>query len=480
MDFRGSGQGVRANDPWDACSARDDCTGFNADGVLMFAAATADNTLPAKGGCLYVKKGCPEVPGYKWQANRDSTSALARTPVSADADTKADAKAAGPVAKDLPLALAEECDRRPECEGFSSAGALKSDTAAQRVVAANGVCLYTKLPVFISRLQAAGQSKQQAASSFNSSGVVERTAASGTQCTQGDIMCTNWQLQVTSSSGNKCLRSRNGQYSFCMQTDGNIVLYSPSRALWASGTWGRAGSLPYRLIMQADGNLVGYNAANQPFWASNTYRASGNYHLIMQDDGNGVIYDTVNKPIWATNTWQGNTNTGGGSTGGNTGTASGSCSDSTNILSLHNTYRSWHRAPAMTWDSTLERAATAWAQNLANQGCGLQHGGHNGAGQNLYMLSNSGGVDRSCSAAATAWYNEVSLYRFSSTPYSSNSWQFGAIGHFTQLVWVSSTRLGCGIGIGNGGRCKVVACHYSPTGNYVGDAQFLANVRPRA
>ncbi len=45
------------NDPWDACSARDDCTGFNADGALMFAAATADNILPTKGACLYVKKG---------------------------------------------------------------------------------------------------------------------------------------------------------------------------------------------------------------------------------------------------------------------------------------------------------------------------------------------------------------------------------------------------------------------------------------
>ncbi len=48
----------------------------------------------------------------------------------------------------------------------------------------------------------------------------------------------------------------------------------------------------------------------------------------------------------------------------------------------------------MTWDSTLERAATAWAQNLANAGCGLQHGGQNGAGQNLYMMSVSGAGGR--------------------------------------------------------------------------------------
>lgn len=35
-----------------------------------------------------------------------------------------------------------------------------------------------------------------------------------------------------------------------------------------------------------------------------------------------------------------------------------------------------------------------------------------------------GTVDRTCSAGAQAWYNEVSLYRFTSRPYSDNNWQF--------------------------------------------------------
>lgn len=57
---------------------------------------------------------------------------------------------------------------------------------------------------------------------------------------------------------------------------------------------------------------------------------------------------------------------------------------------MHNSFRARHSAPAMSWDSNLERDATAWAQRLASQGCGLVHGGANGAGQNLYASYVSG------------------------------------------------------------------------------------------
>ncbi len=68
----------------------------------------------------------------------------------------------------------------------------------------------------------------------------------------------------------------------------------------------------------------------------------------------------------------------------------GSCTDASQIVSMHNSFRARHSAPAMSWDSNLERDATAWAQRLASQGCGLVHGGANGAGQNLYASYVSG------------------------------------------------------------------------------------------
>lgn len=53
----------------------------------------------------------------------------------------------------------------------------------------------------------------------------------------------------------------------------------------------------------------------------------------------------------------------------------------------------------MVWDSTLEAAATSWAQGLANSGCNLQHGGMpSNTGQNLYAsyVSQPPGVTGGC------------------------------------------------------------------------------------
>ncbi|GLC34467.1 hypothetical protein PLESTF_000535100 [Pleodorina starrii] len=114
----------------------------------------------------------------------------------------------------------------------------------------------------------------------------------------------------------------------------------------------------------------------------------------------------------------------------------------------------------------------AWARNLASQGCALEHGGSGNAGQNLYAVW--GNTDMSCVSATDSWYDEVSQYRFTRRPWTDNRPNFYNIGHFTQLVWKSSTKLGCGAAKGR--NCYVVACHYSPAGNMIGDSSFYNNV----
>lgn len=49
-----------------------------------------------------------------------------------------------------------------------------------------------------------------------------------------------------------------------------------------------------------------------------------------------------------------------------------------------------------------------------------------------------------------------------------------ATGHFTQVVWKSSQRLGVGIGFANNGNTAVVVANYGPPGNYLN--QFAQNV----
>ncbi len=88
-------------------------------------------------------------------------------------------------------------------------------------------------------------------------------------------------------------RSPDGRYQVVQQTDGNLVVYGPSGAVWASGT-----AIPYAFTaVQGDGNVVMYdNTDGSPLWAANT---SGiNVHLEMQDDGNLVLYSGANVPLW--------------------------------------------------------------------------------------------------------------------------------------------------------------------------------------
>ena len=92
--------------------------------------------------------------------------------------------------------------------------------------------------------------------------------------------------------------SADRRFRLALQPDGNLVLYSPTRALWASGTNSQATAF---LALQADGNLALYNRDAQPLWASHT-EFFGLTRLIAQTDGNLVLYDNQNVARWNTAT----------------------------------------------------------------------------------------------------------------------------------------------------------------------------------
>lgn len=94
--------------------------------------------------------------------------------------------------------------------------------------------------------------------------------------------------QLTTTSGVRLI----------MQSDGNLVLYSGSKALWSTRTSGHPGA---RAILQSDGNLVVYGPTNQVLWYSHT-SGHPNAHLWVQEDGNLVIYQASGGAIWQTRT----------------------------------------------------------------------------------------------------------------------------------------------------------------------------------
>lgn len=125
------------------------------------------------------------------------------------------------------------------------------------------------------------------------------------------------------------------------------------------------------------------------------------------------------------------------------------------MLSVHNSKRAKHCVPALKWSATLAEGARVWARK-----CKFQHS--SGAyGENLAM-----GAPLSAKGAVRLWYDEVSSYNYSSGAFSART------GHFTQVIWKSSTQLGCGKAQCGGQTLYV--CRYSPPGNYSGE--FVENV----
>ncbi|GIL88096.1 hypothetical protein Vretimale_13961 [Volvox reticuliferus] len=154
------------------------------------------------------------------------------------------------------------------------------------------------------------------------------------------------------------------------------------------------------------------------------------------------------------------------------------------MITATNTYREWHQVPPLTWSTTIATEAQTYAEVLAAQQCDLEHGGV--GGECLYGMSTYPKPDWSCKRAIDAWYSEVKLYDFTvPNPYDYNIPR--GTGHFVQLVWLSSSVFGCGVGKadvpmsrmpGGYGGCKVVVCRFQ-SGYKASNEQLLINVLPR-
>uniref|UniRef100_A0A8D8RP62 Pathogenesis-related protein 1A n=1 Tax=Cacopsylla melanoneura TaxID=428564 RepID=A0A8D8RP62_9HEMI len=145
-------------------------------------------------------------------------------------------------------------------------------------------------------------------------------------------------------------------------------------------------------------------------------------------------------------------------------------------LDAHNVYRKKHRAPALGYNQQVAKVAQAWASKLIgsiSKGGHLQHRPNNKYGENLWMGSGYKFSDEEAiKFAIKSWYDEISIYKqyLGREPNMANFMKWG---HFTQVVWKGSTKLGMGIARKNG--YIVVVANYDPPGNYKG--QFAKNVK---
>lgn len=127
------------------------------------------------------------------------------------------------------------------------------------------------------------------------------------------------------------------------------------------------------------------------------------------------------------------------------------------LLNSTNTYRSQHNASDVSWNETLSDFAASY---LDDGECEFEHSG-GPYGENLAIGY------ANVTVSVEAWGNERDKYDWDEPEFSKET------GHFTQLVWVNTTDVGCGRRL-CGERGWYLACEYWPRGNVAG--QFKEEV----
>lgn len=117
------------------------------------------------------------------------------------------------------------------------------------------------------------------------------------------------------------------------------------------------------------------------------------------------------------------------------------------------------------WSEEDAKAAQDWAN-----GCVYNHNPNNGGrGENIFASAGAATVE----LVVKAWADEAANYI-----YDTNKCR-GVCGHYTQIVWSSTTSVGCGMKACNTGspfkgftEWELWVCNYSPPGNYVGKKPY--------
>ncbi len=130
-------------------------------------------------------------------------------------------------------------------------------------------------------------------------------------------------------------------------------------------------------------------------------------------------------------------------------------------VAVHNEWRAKVNVPPLVWDKELAKTALKWAKQLKKEDCAFKHSGVNGLGENLFMGTTGFYGPKE---VVDSWGNEIKDYN-----YKKNSCS-GVCGHYTQIVWKTTERVGCAKIECDG--MDIWVCNYDPPGNWVGQKPY--------
>ncbi len=135
------------------------------------------------------------------------------------------------------------------------------------------------------------------------------------------------------------------------------------------------------------------------------------------------------------------------------------------LLEAHNDERARVGVPALQWDPRLAAEARQWAGELARRQtmAHAEPAARRGAGENLWR-----GTERYYSAEEMieTFIDEKRHFTRGTFPDVSTTGQWRDVGHYTQLIWRDTQKVGCAVAAGGGQDWLV--CRYWPAGNTMG------------
>lgn len=135
------------------------------------------------------------------------------------------------------------------------------------------------------------------------------------------------------------------------------------------------------------------------------------------------------------------------------------------IVAAHNIERARMGRPPLVWDEALGNGAAVYAQQMALTGA-FQHSNRQarrGIGENLWMGTHGA---FSVEAMVGGWSSEKRYFTPGVFPNNSRTGNWEDVGHYTQMIWPTTTRIGCALA--STPRIDYLVCRYATAGNVDG------------
>jgi len=138
------------------------------------------------------------------------------------------------------------------------------------------------------------------------------------------------------------------------------------------------------------------------------------------------------------------------------------------LLAAHNRERAALGIEPLAWDAKLAADAAAWSGELAASDT-LQHAPQGGDPQGENLWAGPTG-DHTPEDMIQSWAEERANFHPGAFPAVSRTGHWKDVGHYTQMVWRDTDRVGCAVAAGQD--FDYLVCRYRTAGNVIGQQPF--------